>query len=211
MTELITRSAGWLLQQAAALPDTAVVKTAAQRDWFETMTGIAHGVLTLTILGLAIVLAPAAWSFWRTFRKVREIIDRVYADVTPITRHASSIADNVDYITTSIRTDVQQVNATIAAANRRLNHAVQVTETRLNEFNALLSVVQQEAEQAFVSTASAVRGVRTGAATLGGLEDYDADELVSGGLEDGDDDESDEDAFADSEREDISGGQRSRG
>ena len=32
-------------------------------------------------------------------------------------RHASSIADNLDYITTSIRTDIQQVNATVAAAN----------------------------------------------------------------------------------------------
>jgi len=40
------------------------------------------------------------------------------ADVTPLTRHASSIADNLDYITTSIRNDVQQVNATIASATR---------------------------------------------------------------------------------------------
>lgn len=197
MTELITRSGVWLLQQVAALPDTSVVKTAAQRDWFETMTGVATGVLTLIILGLAIVLAPAAWSFWRTFRKVRRLVDKVYADVTPLTRHASSIADNLDYITTSIRTDVQQVNATIASANRRLHQAVELTETRLNEFNALLSVVQQEAEQAFVSTAAAVRGVRMGAATFGGLGEVDADELASGGDEDGDDDESNEDAFGD--------------
>ena len=85
-------------------------------------------------------------------------------------RHASSIADNVNYVTTAIRSDVEQVNATIAAANRRLHQAVEVTEQRLGEFNALLQVVQQEAEQAFVSTAAAVRGVRTGAASLGGTD-----------------------------------------
>jgi hypothetical protein len=198
MTELITRSGAWLLQQAATLPDTVIMKqVAVQRGWFETMTGIASGVMTLTILGLALFLAPAAWSFWRTFRKVRELLDRVYADITPLTRHASNVADNLDYITTSIRSDVQQVNATIASANRRLNQAVQLTETRLNEFNALLQVVQQEAEQAFVSTASAVRGVRTGAATFGGLH-ADADEaFLDGGDLDGDDgrndDENDED------------------
>jgi len=197
MTELITRSGVWLLQQVAALPDTSVVKTAAQRDWFETMTGVASGILTLTILGLTIFLAPAAWSFWRTFRKVREMLDKVYADVTPLTRHASNIADNLDYITTSIRTDVQQVNATIASANRRLHQAVALTETRLNEFNALLQVVQQEAEQAFVSTAAAVVGVRTGAATLGGMDD--ADDL-DGGIDDGDDSESDEDSIGANER-----------
>ena len=199
MTELITRSGMWLLQQAAALPDTSVIKTAAQRDWFETVTGLASGILTLTILALTIFLAPAAWSFWRTFRKVRVLLDRVYADITPLTRHASNIADNLDYITTSIRTDVQQVNATIASANRRLHQAVELTETRLNEFNALLQVVQQEAEQAFVSTAAAVRGVRTGAATLGGMEDDDADGL-DGGIDDGDDSESDEDSIRTNER-----------
>ena len=194
MTELVTRSGVWLLQQAVLAQDTVVMKAmAVERGWFETVTGIASGVMTLTLLGLTIFLAPAAWSFWRTFRKVRELLDKVYADVTPLTRHASNIADNLDYITTSIRTDVQQVNATIATANRRLNEAVELTETRLNEFNALLQVVQQEAEHAFVSTAAAVRGVRTGAATLGGLVDDAEDELIEGDIDDGDDSESYED------------------
>lgn len=193
MTELITRPGAWLLQQAATFPDTVVMKTVtAQRGWFETITGVASAVLSLTILGLAVVLGPAAWSFWRSFRKVRELLDRVYGDVTPLMRHTSNIADNLDYITASIRNDVQQVNATIASANRRLNQAVELTENRLNEFNALLQVVQQEAEQAFVSTAAAVRGVRTGAATLGGLGD---DELEIGGIDDGNDGESDADAL----------------
>jgi uncharacterized protein YoxC len=200
MEDLIARSGAWLLYQAAALPDTVFMKAVeGERGWFETVTGIASGVMSLTLLGLSIVLAPAAWSFWRTFRKVREIIDRVYADVTPITHHASSIADNLDYITTSIRTDVQQVNATIASANRRLHQAVELTETRLNEFNALLQVVQQEAEQAFVSTASAVRGVRTGAATLSGLDET-FDDDVDGGDDDEYDHESDEDAHDRDER-----------
>ena len=211
MTELITRPVAWMLQQAATFPDTVVMKTVtAQRGWFETVTGIASGVMTLTLLGLTVFLAPAAWSFWRTFRKVRDLLDKVYADVMPIAKHGHNIADNLDYITTSIRSDVQQVNATIADANRRLQQAAQLTENRLNEFNALLQVVQQEAEQAFVSTAAAVRGVRTGAAALGGLDrfdeldDLDDVELASGGLEHVDDNESDEIAD-DTERRDGGG------
>ena len=192
MTEIITLGGAWLLQQAATLPDTVIMKTVAvERGWFETVTGIASAVLTLTILGLAIVMAPAAWSFWRTFRKVRTLLDRVYADVNPITRHASNVADNLDYITTSIRHDVQQVNATIASANRRLQEAVELTEQRMNEFNALLQVAQQEAEQAFVSTAAAVHGVRTGAATFTGLAGAELDDDGTGDDDDGDDNESD--------------------
>ena len=195
MTELVTRSGAWLLHQAPTFRDTVLMKTvAAERGWFEVVTGVASGVLTLTMLALAIVLGPAAWYFWRSFRKIRELLDKVYADITPLTHHASNIADNLDYITTSIRNDVQQVNATIASANRRLHKAVRLTENRLNEFNALLHVVQQEAEHAFVSTAAAVHGVRTGAATLGSrdLDDDTADYAGREGEDDDDDSESDE-------------------
>src|SRR5262245_36904037 len=127
---------------------------------------IASTLTTITLLVLVVFAVPVAWRLRKTFRKVDHLLDRIYADITPITRHASSIADNVDYVTTAIRTDVQQVNATIAAANQRIHQAVALTEQRLNEFNALLGVVQEEAEQLFVSTASTVRGVRTGAAAL---------------------------------------------
>jgi len=103
-----------------------------------------------------------------------------YGDINPLMRHASAIADNVNYITTSVRTDVQQVNATIAAANQRLQQAIALTEQRLGEFNALLEVVQEEAETMFIATASTVRGVRTGAAALH-TEDAEAETLGAPG------------------------------
>jgi uncharacterized protein YoxC len=165
MSLWITQDAWLLLQQAAV--DTQVVRmAAAQRGWFETVTGIASGLMTLTLLALTIALAPAAWNFRKSHKKISALLDRVYGDINPIVRHLSTVADNVDYITTSIRVDVQQVNQTIAGANQRLNHAVALVEQRLNEFNALIQVVQQEAEDTFVSTASTVRGVREGAATF---------------------------------------------
>jgi hypothetical protein len=83
-------------------------------------------------------------------------------------RHASSIADDVNYITTSIRVDVQQVNQTVTAVNRRLLAAVDQAEDRVNDFNALLEVAQEEAEAAFISTASALRGISSGASALAG-------------------------------------------
>ena len=157
----------WLLQLGQAAVDTPVVRmVSSERGWFETVTGAASGVMTLTLLALTIALVPAAWNFRKSHKKVSDLLDRVYGDINPIVRHLSTIADNVDYITTSIRVDVQQVNQTIAAANQRLNHAVALAEQRLNEFNALIQVVQQEAEDTFVSTASTVRGVREGAATF---------------------------------------------
>jgi hypothetical protein len=191
----------WLLQLPQTVADTPVVRmVSSERGWFETVTGVASGLMTLTLLALTIALAPAAWNFRKSRKKINEVIDRVYGDINPIVRHLSTIADNVDYVTTSIRVDVQQVNQTIAAANQRLNHAVALVEQRLNEFNALIQVVQQEAEDTFVSTASTVRGVREGAATFRRqtLEDYtlpEADMMEDEPLEeelDGDDGTNDE-------------------
>jgi uncharacterized protein YoxC len=192
---------GALLQQAAAaLPDTIYTKqVAAQRGWFEQLTAVASGLVSLSLLVLTVALVPAAWNFRKSYKKISELLDKVYADVNPLMKHASTIADNLDYITTSVRVDIQKVNQTIAAANQRLQEAVDLTEERLQEFHALLRVVQEEAEETFVSTASVVRGMRTGVAAFGDdvraplTSAYDSmdretqDDLLFDGGDDGDD------------------------
>jgi uncharacterized protein YoxC len=167
MTVSFARAGAWLLVQAAQFPDTVLMRQVGQeRGWFEKVTAVASGLMTVALLVLTVALVPAAWNFRKSYAKISDLLDRVYGDINPLMRHASSIADNVNYISTSVRTDVQQVNATIAAANLRLQQAVALTEQRLGEFNALLEVVQEEAEGMFIATASTVRGVRTGAAAL---------------------------------------------
>ena len=167
MTVSFARAGAWLLMQAAQAPDTVLMRQVGQDPgWFEKLTAVASGLMTIALLVLAVALVPAAWNFRKSYAKVSDLLDKVYGDVNPLMRHASAIADNVNYITTSVRTDVQQVNATIAAANQRLQQAMALTEQRLGEFNALLEVVQEEAETMFIATASTVRGVRTGAAAL---------------------------------------------
>ena len=90
------------------------------------------------------------------------MLDKIYGDINPLMRHASAIADNVDYISTSLRVDIQKVSQTVAAVNQRLQQAASAAEDRINQLNALLEVVQEEAESAFVTTASTIRGVQTG-------------------------------------------------
>jgi uncharacterized protein YoxC len=167
MTDMIAHTGTLLLQSTATLPDTFFMKTVAQHGWFEQLTALASGLVSLSLLVLTVALVPAAWNFRKSYKKVSELLDKVYADVNPLMKHASTVADNLDYITTSVRVDIQKVNQTIAAANQRLQEAVDLTEERLHEFHALLRVVQQEAEETFISTASVVRGMRTGVAAFG--------------------------------------------
>jgi len=180
----------------AQLPDTIVTKqVAVEQGSFEKVASVAQGLMTIAILVLTVVLVPAAWNFRSSYKRVNELIDRFYGDIGPLVRNANSIADNVNYITTSIRVDVQQFNQTVTLANERLTTAVQSAERRIRELDALLRVVQREAEDAFVSTASTLRGVRAGATTL-------RDEVEGRAIAD---DYDDEDVHALDEREETHG------
>ena len=170
MIDAMTWAGVWLVQHA--VPDTVFTKQIATApSVFDRITGVASGLLTIAVCAFVIAAVPAAWNFRNSYRKINKLLERIYGDINPIMRHASSAADNINYITTSIRTDIQQINATIAGANERLQHAVSLTERRLHDISALLQVVQEEAEQMFVSTAAAVRGVRTSASALTGDDD----------------------------------------
>jgi uncharacterized protein YoxC len=157
-------SGAMLLQQAVgALPDTIYTKSiVAEPSWWDKITSAASGIMTITVIILTVALVPAAWNFRKSYKKVSDMLDKIYGDINPLMRHASAIADNVDYISTAIRVDIQQVSQTVAAVNQRLQQAIGATEDRINQLNALLEVVQEEAESAFVTTASTIRGVRTG-------------------------------------------------
>lgn len=163
MTAWLTTGADWLLQVAATLPDTIITKQVEpEASTFEKISSYASGLSSIALLLLAGFLIPAAWNFRKSYQKTSDMLDRIYGDINPLMRHASTIADNVNYISTSVRVDIQQVSQTIAMANQKLVATVEAADDRIKELNALLAVVQEEAEGAFVSTASTLRGVKTG-------------------------------------------------
>ncbi len=161
----MTHVATLLLQAAVGhvLPDTLVTKqVTAEPGAFQKLTSVASGLMTIALLVLTVGLVPAAWNFRKTYKKVNELLDRVYGDVAPLVRSASIVTEDAREIVSIVKGDVRQVQQTVAAANARLLKAVREAEARIDQFNALLEVVQDEAESTFVDTASTVRGVRTG-------------------------------------------------
>lgn len=169
MTLFASAAVRFSVRAASAIADTIwVQQPTPHQGLMEKITSIAGVMMTLTLLAIAIALVPAAWNFRKTYKKTSALLDKVQADVAPLIKHAHSIADNVDYVSTAIRGDVEQIHGTLIEANRRLQEAVTLTERRMHDFSALLAVVQQEAEGLFVTTASTVRGVRSGASHFAG-------------------------------------------
>ncbi len=85
----------------------------------------------------------------------------------PALRRGRDLVENLEVITSSLRGDVARLSASLEKLSARMDQASDRMEERIEDFNALLEVVQEEAEEAFVSTASRVRGARATARALG--------------------------------------------
>jgi methyl-accepting chemotaxis protein len=149
---------------AAQSPATDTVFMVAPRDGLATAEAVsaivvAVGLVLLFLLAAILVL------------QIRRLSKNLERNAGPALDRARSVAENVDFITASVRTDIQKLNESVGQITDRLNQASDRGEERVEDFNALIEVVQAEAEDIFLDTASTVRGVRAGAKALGNGEE----------------------------------------
>ena len=126
---------------------------------------VAAEVSTVVIAVISVVLLVVVLLF---LRQLRRLLGSIQQHVQPVTDRARVAAENVEYITALVREDVQKVRASVSGLSDRLGEASDRMEERVGEFNALMDVVQDEAESVLLDTAALVRGVRAGAKTIGG-------------------------------------------
>ncbi len=153
---------------------------------------VAAEVSTVVIAVISVLLLVVTLLF---FVQLKRLLGSLQQHVKPVTDRARVAAENVEYITALVRQDVQKVRASVSGLSDRLGEASERMEERVEEFNALMDVVQDEAESVLLDTAAIVRGVRAGAQTMGGsgaaaAPGGDAQELAS--LEGGDDSEAED-------------------
>ena len=136
-----------------------------QRDAWDAAMTASIVVMGLTALLLLVLLAVVLVQIRRAARGLDRLKDRVGAD--PGVERLRKVAENLDYITHSLRGDVDRMSRSVTRISERLDQASHRMEERIEDFNALMEVVQGEAEAVFIDTASTVRGVREGTRSLG--------------------------------------------
>jgi hypothetical protein len=145
----------------------AVLQVPGSRDGIAVAADVASIVIAVAVL---IVVTLAGVLFVRINRILGELRLGVRQNLGPVSDRARSISDNVEYISQVVRSDVESLNASVRALGDQLTLASERMEERIEEFNALIEVVQDEAEGIFLDTASTVRGVREGARSIAGGE-----------------------------------------
>lgn len=163
--------AAWLTQAAGALtlPDTIVTKQVALSSGpLGTVAALANVLVAIAVIVLAAILVPAAVSLRRASDKASRLIDKLSGELSPIATRANRISDSVDSITKTVRADVEELSRTVKYVSERTRLGVEGVEQRVGELNTLISIAQNELEDAVVSTAATLHGVQAGVAALGG-------------------------------------------
>jgi hypothetical protein len=151
------------LAQGGPPPDTVVALLSSHTPGvFDRLATVANIVLSLSLFLLAIAALVAVWLSRATYRRLNALIDQISTQSTPLIQRTTAVAEDVRDITESVKRNVRVVEETVATANAEILAAVRQTGARIDQFNVLLQVAQEEAESAFVATAATVRGVRTG-------------------------------------------------
>jgi uncharacterized protein YoxC len=120
--------------------------------------------VSIVIVAAAVVVVVLALAF--LLARTNRLLAQVGQHIAPVAERTRGIAENVEHVTRSLRDDVERVNESVQALTDRLKLASDRMEERIEDFNALMEVVQEEAEGVFIDTASTVRGVKAGARSL---------------------------------------------
>jgi methyl-accepting chemotaxis protein len=153
-----------LVQIPASPPDTIIL--AAPPTFLSTAEAASTILLTLVVLGVLIAIINGLIQLRRLTQSVTDLMERLEKDAGPLMDRAKSVGENLDFITTAVRTDVQKLQGSVSRLNDRLMEASERMEERIQDFSALVEVLQSEAEELALDTAAAVRGVKAGTRSL---------------------------------------------
>lgn len=164
------------VRHASLLSVQAPAQSGFER-WVDVLADVATIVIAVAIIVVGAVAIYGAL-------KVRGMIRRIRGDFDPAIRNLTAASEQAKAISVTLKKNVDELSGTVSETNDKVRRATEAAEARLGELAALMGVVQREAEDIFVRTASAVRGVQTGAGALRGLRGRGRRDEYDGGLDD---------------------------
>jgi uncharacterized protein YoxC len=188
-----------------------VQQQAGWQSWVDVLGSVATIVVAIALLMIGFGAIFAGLRVKKLMKMLEGHAQKLRVDLSPAIHHVTAVSENVDFMSRTVRKDVEKLSETVTSADRSLRRAAQEAERRAVEFNALLEVVQEEAEDLLLGGAAALRGAKVGAETFRRFraveaedeedceveDDWGEEDEVGEGWEDGED----EDAEAEEEPE----------
>ena len=156
-----------LMLQDQGIRDTVVmIPAAAERSLMETLAVVGQFVVSVVVMVLLGAIVFVLLAMRKSVMELTRLVHSSYGDISAAAHSVRHVAEDVRGITQSVKTDVGSVSDTVRHVNTGVRRAIRRAEARLRRLDALVGVAQEEAEEFVMSSASALRGVRLGAAAL---------------------------------------------
>ena len=134
--------------------------------WEPVVTAIATAILAVIALGFIILAVPPMRQASRTIAALERLLVSIERDSRPLLEQARSMVSEANRVALKLRSEIDGVVETSQDIRTRVGNAVDATEDRLLDLEALLDVLQEEMEDTVLDVAAALRTTRRGSAVL---------------------------------------------
>jgi len=150
--------------QVAPGADTLVI--VPSRDLVDIVIALAAASVAATFVAILFTIVLFLAQARRAAKSLEDARKKLSLD--PAVASLRRTAENLEAISRTFREESSRLSGSVGLLSERVQQASDRIEERIEEFNALLEVVQGEAENAFVDSAARARGIRAGLEHLTG-------------------------------------------
>jgi len=150
--------------QIAPGADTLVI--VPSRDLVDIVIALAAASVAATFVAILFTIVLFLAQARKAARAMEDARKKLSLD--PAVASLRRAAENLEAISRTVREESSRLSGSVGMLSDRVQQASDRIEERIEEFNALLEVVQGEAENAFVDSAARARGIRAGLGHLTG-------------------------------------------
>jgi hypothetical protein len=142
------------------MPSDTLVTVALSRDLFDLVQAIAAGTLVIFLLGILFLL----FGILAQIRAGARALDQARADLfgEETVLKLREAATHAEAMTRTLRAEAERFGGAVGKVSDRVDRAADQLGERMDNLDALLEVMQEEADSAFVESLAKARGVREG-------------------------------------------------
>jgi hypothetical protein len=151
----------------AVLGDTLVVRQVpVSPSMFQEVAAVASGIVSIVLCLAILSLIPIALYVRGQAQRAAHAVTKAQLDSRPFLTEATALLADLRSLTTAAKADYATIHQVVVDTDAGIRAVRERVDNRLSEIDSLIGAVEQEFQDAFVSTAATLRGVRAGAAAF---------------------------------------------
>ena len=154
-----------LLLQATA--DSTTTRIVVENGWLANVASFGQGIVSLLVTIMLVLIVLMLFALKKSLDELTKLVKSSHEPVHAVLTDVRDVTVELRTLAQSVRGPVTRIVETVDVAGARVRAAIERAEDRLERLDALAGVVQDEAEELVVKSASVARGLGVGGAALG--------------------------------------------